>query len=486
MAKRTPGPKIASLDSFDLSGLSPEFPQRALDLIDRFGYKPYRWQRRIIVAIYRDRSKAAAIFYIQIAKKNGKTALAVMITLIELCLFDGRECYAVSDSERNVKSVYWLELNKAIRSAGLEDWFAVYQGKITNPETGSFIELRPGNFAASQGINSHLVIADEVHLIEREVWNGYLMSGDAREDALVIGITTPGYNFDCAAFDLYNDAKEGGDPDLNATIYEPSDPECAVDDEQSWEESNPALHEAPALLKALRRHCRRMRQNDFRRFRLGQWTSTEKAWLPYGAFRKLAVTEPIPIGSRVWAAIDGSWSGDTTALVICDSTFRLQVLGHWRPPILNSDDLWRVPMAEVEQSVREACGDAGYNVEGVYWDPARWSRNMQALASEGLPILEYPQSSQRMIPATTLFFDAVVDGKLSWVDDEKGKALHAHVAAAEVRESKDGAMIQKPTFVEAKANIDCAVAAIMAHDRATRARGETDWSVDWIDMHSDA
>lgn len=487
MAKRTPGPKVKSDAVLDLSGLSAEFPQRALDLVAIFGYKPYRWQRRIITRIYRDRSKAAAIYYIQIAKKNGKTALATMITLIELCLFDERECYAVSDSERNLKSVFWLELNKAIRKAGLDDWFAIYQGKITNPDTQSFIELRPGNFAASQGINSHLVIADEVHLIEREVWNGYLMSTDARLDGIVIGITTPGYSFDCAAFDLYNEAKEASDPDLDATIYEPSDLECALTDEQAWAESNPALDESPALLAALKRHSRRMRENDFRRFRLGQWTATEKAWLPYGAFRALATSSPITPGSRVCLAVDGSWSGDTTAVLACDTTnYRLQVLGHWKPPLMDTDGLWRVPMAEVEQVIREACGDNGYDVEGVYFDPARWSRNMQALQAEGLPIREYPQSVQRMIPATTIFFDAVVDGHLQWVADDKGKALYAHVSAAEVRESKDGAMIQKPTFAEARANIDCAVAAIMAHDRATKAPPEADWTVEWIDMHGAA
>jgi phage terminase large subunit-like protein len=484
VAKRTPGPKIKSDAELDLSKLSPDFPQRAFDLLAIFGYKPYRWQRRLIAKIYRNRAKALPLYYVQIAKKNGKTAVAVMITLIEVCLFNDRECYAVSDSERNVKSVYWLELLKAIRFADLEDWFSVYQGKITNPDTDSFIELRPGNFAASQGINSHLVIADEVHLIDTEVWNGYLMSGDARDDAVVLGITTPGYSFDCAAFDLYNAAKEGDDPDMDATIYEPSDLECAMDDEQAWAEANPAMDEVPSLKRALKRHCRRMRENDFRRFRLGQWTQTEKAWLPYGAFRALATDEPIPVGARVWLAVDGSWSGDTTALLACDETCKLQVLGHWKPPVMDVDDLWRVPMADVEQAIRIACGT--YEVEGVYWDPARWSRNMQALAAEGLPILEYPQSVQRMIPATTMFFDAVMDGKLSWVNDEKGKALAAHVAAAEVRESKDGAMIQKPTFVEAKANIDCAVAALMAHDRAVRAGVRLDWSVEWIDMQEPA
>jgi len=481
MASRTPGPKVKSDVKLDLSGLSEEFPQRAFDLLALFGYKPYRWQRKVITRIYTDRHSAMALAYIQIAKKNGKTALAAMIVLIEICLFDERECYAVSDAQTNLKSVFWLELNKAIKKSGYEHFFDIYQLQITNPDTGSFIQMRPGNFNASQGINAHLVIVDEVHLMSREVWNGYLMSGDARDDPLVVGITTPGYNYDCAAYDLYNEAKAGSDPDLYALIYEPENPECDPLDEAEWERANPAMNESPPLLKALRRHCRKMRLNDFRRFRLGQWTATEKAWLPHNAFAKLAVNDPIGQGERVWLALDGSWSGDTTALVACNKRYKLQVIGHWYPPVMDETE-WRVPMDKVEQAIRDAC--AYYDVQEVVCDPARWSRNIQALAAEGLPMVEYPQSPQRMIPATSLFYDAVLDENLSWVRDDKGKALAAHVGMAETKESDQGAMLKKAAFAPASSNIDCAVSALMAHDRATRAKDETDWSVEWVSIHA--
>lgn len=476
---RTPGPKLKSTLALDLSGLSPELPQRAFDLLALFGYKPYSWQREEIAYIYGDRANVSPVVYVQIAKKNGKTALAVMVTLIELCLFDNREIYAVSDSQTNLSSVFWLQLITKITECHLDDFFVIYQLKITNPVTGSFIQMRPGNFAASQGINAHLIVVDEVHLMQREVWNGYLMSGDAREDPLVLGITTPGYNLDCAAYDVYNDAKSGSDPDLHATIYEPLDPDCDPADEDSWRESNPAFDESPPLRKALARHCRKMRINDFRRFRLGQWTATEKAWLPYGVFDALATLEPIESGARVALALDGSWSGDTTALTATDANCKIQVIGHWSPPIMN-DGSWRVDMSDVEQTIRDAC--AIYEVEEIAFDPARWSRNMQALQAEGLPVVEFPQSKTRMIKATTLFFDAVMDSNLSWVKDDMGKALAAHVAMAEVEESKDGAMIKKPTFAPSASNIDCAVSAVMSHARATAMREPNDYSLAWVSM----
>lgn len=482
MGTRTPGPKLKSTLALDLSELSPEFPQRAFDLLALFKLHPYEWQRQEIAYIYSDRANVAPVVYVQIAKKNGKTALAVMVTLIELCLFSERHIYAVSDSQTNLSSVFWLALTDAISE--YEDFFTTYQLKIKNPVTGSFIQMRPGNFAASQGINAHLVIADEIHLMAREVWNGYLMSGDARPDPLVLGITTPGYNMDCAAFDVYNDAKEGNDPDLHATIYEPDDPECELSDEAAWIEANPAYHESEPLRKALRRHCRKMRENDFRRFRLGQWTATENAWLPYGAAAALVTDDELPDGARVCLALDGSWSGDTTGLTasgVVNGTMLVQVLGHWAPPVMN-DGAWRVDMSKVEQAIRDAC--AKYDVVEIAFDPARWARNMQALAAEGLPVVEFPQSPQRMIGATTLFYDAVCDGNIRFAGNGFLRALLAHLAMAEVEESKNGAMIRKPVFAEAKANIDLAVSAIMSHARATVMPEPVDWSMEWVSIRS--
>lgn len=478
MPSRRPGPKSADDISIDLSGLADEYPQRSYDLVAMFGYDPYRWQRLELAALC-DTDNRPPLGYVQIAKKNGKTALAVMVALCEMILWDERRIYAVSDSEVNLSSVFWLEMKIALNRSKLAHCFIEYQKSIEYPETGSFIQLRPGNFAASQGINPHLVLADEVHLLKREVWNGYQMSTDAVDTALVLGLTTPGYNLDCAAHELYLEAKESPDnSELRATIYEPADRDCDITDVKAWREANPAYDDSPALRKALARHCTRLPENDFRRFRLGQWTTTEKAWLPYGRFAALRTPDIIPPDSRVWLGLDGSWSGDTTALVACSDSGRLEVVGHWKPPLMNVDKSWRVPMSKVEQAIRDAC--AKWEVEEILYDPARWARQMQTLQAEGLPVVEFPQNAQRMAPATTVFYDAVMDSALTWVDNEFGAALSAHVAAAETEEGKNGSMIRKPAFVEAANNVDCAVAAIMAHSGYAKATESVDIEVTWV------
>lgn len=478
MPSRQPGPKNADKRALDISGISPKYPQRAFDLVRRFNYEPYRWQREEL-AVVCDPSDRPSLAYIQVPRKDGKSALDSMTALCEMCLLESRHIYAVSDSQNNLSSVFWLELLDAIRRSGNDDCFLIYQTRIEYPETGSFIQLRPGNFAASQGINPHLVLADEVHLIGREVWNGYAMSLAAHEDALLMGTSTPGYDLDSIAHDLYLLGKAGDDPDLYAKIYEPSNPKCEVTDEVAWAEANPAIDENKALRAALRRNCRLMPENDFRRFHLGQWTATQKAWLPYGAFRSRAIETPIEDGDTVWLAVDGSWSGDTTGVVACNENAILQAIGHWKPPVLDGTT-WRVPIAQVEQCIREAC--ARYDVVEILFDPARWSRTMQALQDEGLPVVEFPQSTQRLIPATSLFYDAVLDGRLAWVDDVLGRAMEAHISAAELKETDNGGMIRKPAFAPAAANIDLAVCALMAHSRAALAREYADLELEWVSI----
>lgn len=476
MPSKRPGPKTAHPPLLDLSALPAEHPDRAFALLSQLGITPYRWQAEEL-AVLVDPATRPALGYIQVARKNGKTGLGTFVALCELLLGEDRHIYAVSDSERNLSSVLWLELTSLVRRAGIDDSLLIYQSRIECPQTGSFIQMRPGNFAASQGINPHLVIADEVHLIPREVWDGYLMATAARTDALVLGLTTPGYSLESAAHELYLEAMQG-DSELYARIYEPSDPGCAVDDEGAWAESNPALEEVPGLRASLARDAKRTPENTFRRFRLGQWTATESAWLPYGAFDACRVEHPIEAGETVWLGLDGSWSGDTTGLVACSTSLQLQVVGHWRPGPFSGDG-WRVPMDVVEQAIRDAC--ARWDVVEVVCDPARWARNIQSLAAEGLPMVEYPQSTQRMIPATLTFAEDVLGQRLTW-SAEGGDALAAHVAAAEVKLSEQGAMIRKPAFAPAAANIDLAVAAVMAHDRASRATEPVDLELSWISI----
>ena len=133
-----------------------------------------------------------------------------------------------------------------------------------------------------------------------------------------------------------------------------------------------------------------MREAAFRRYRLGQWVAVDDAWLPDGAWARCAdVTRVIPDGARVALAFDGSFSRDCSVLVAATVEARphVQLVELWEAPEGSRD--WRVPVVEVEDAIRAACGR--WQVLEVAADPYRWQRSLELLDAEGIPVGEYPQ-----------------------------------------------------------------------------------------------
>jgi phage terminase large subunit-like protein len=425
---------------------------------------PYDWQAEVLRDLWGpDRPRVA---YVQVARKNGKTRLGALLILAEACLKERRHIYCVSDSERNLNSTVTRELRDIIgASPYLRDSIHIFKNHIEVPETGSFIETRPNKFSASQGINPHVVLFDEVHLQRSaDTWSGMQMAGAAREDALLLGITTPGYDLTSLAHELYT-AAGAGDPTLYARIFE-ADPAADIDDEEAWAAANPCIGRR-GFLDGLRFDRARLPEHEFRRYRLGQWTATDQAWLPYGAWdacRTPRAASPEP-GARVWLGFDGSYSGDSTALVGVTEDRFVFVAGLWENPGRAG---WRVPRAKVKEAVSEAFDT--WNVVEMLCDPPYWAAEIAEWAQlwPGR-VVEFPTFSRaRMAPACTAFYSAVLERTLSHDGDPR---LARHVSNAVVKSSPAGDYITKADK-DSPAKIDAAVAAVIAYHAAATAQPE--------------
>jgi phage terminase large subunit-like protein len=119
-----------------------------------------------------------------------------------------------------------------------------------------------------------------------------------------------------------------------------------------------------------------------------------------------------------------------------------------------------VPILDVEDIIRNAC--RRWQVAEIACDPFRWARTYQVLESEGLPIVEFPQSPARMTPATTRFYEAVMNKSITQSGD---KRLARHVDNAVLKADSRGTRIYKEHKYSTR-RIDLAVAAVMALDRA--------------------
>ena len=139
----------------------------------------------------------------------------------------------------------------------------------------------------------------------------------------------------------------------------------------------------------------------------------------------------------------------------------LKIIGLWEIPEVDPDPLWTVPVAEVEKTIIDAYRDPKTKTLEVVFDPARWARTFMILEEEGMPVISYPNSAERMVPATQKFYEAVMNESFTHDGDER---LSRHVANTVTKTSSRGIMVAKATN---KRKIDAAVAAIFGYDRAT-------------------
>jgi phage terminase large subunit-like protein len=218
-------------------------------------------------------------------------------------------------------------------------------------------------------------------------------------------------------------------------------------------------------------------EHEFRRYWLGQFVRAGGSWLPEGAWKALGTGEVIAAGADVVLGFDGSFNNDSTALVVVrlGDVPHVDVVECWERPIDARHD-WTVPVSDVEDMIRVACDR--WNVHEVVCDPARWAHSYQILESEGIPIVEFPQSAERMQPATQRFYEAVVNGLLTHSGDPR---LARHIGNAVLKVSPRGvARIMKEDRHSSR-KIDLAVAAVMAHERACASR-EVDPEVKFVNL----
>jgi phage terminase large subunit-like protein len=199
---------------------------------------------------------------------------------------------------------------------------------------------------------------------------------------------------------------------------------------------------------------------EWERYWFNRPVSLQGQWLSQLAWDECQVLREIVDGADVVLALDGSFSGDSTALVAVEvSEFpHVMVAGHWEKPPGAQE--WRVPILDVEESIRTAC--LRWHVREITADPHLWARSLEVLADEGLPITEFPQSAARMTPATKRFTDMVTTRALT---HDGSAALTRHVSNAVLRSDSRGTRISKETK-NSQRRIDLAVAAVMGVERA--------------------
>jgi phage terminase large subunit-like protein len=417
------------------------------------------WQLDIVAGLFDEPRPRRGL--VSIPRGNGKSTLAAALGLYGLLAdgVEGAQVLCVASDARQAGIVFGIARRMVELEPRLADRVQVFQDRLYSPHTGSSLFPLPAEPGALHGFDPSLAIVDELHVVTDDVWEAVSTAAGKRDRSLTLAISTPPRSSDSVMFRLVTDARANLDPSLYFVEYA-APAGCRLDDEEAWKIANPALGDflyTDGLRSVLPPVTR---EPSFRRLRLGQWVDdVPEPWLPEGAWAACTAPGAIAEGADVVLGFDGSFSGDTTALVAVSVELlpRVAVVELWEPGGFS-----QVPIGDVEEAIRGAC--RRWRVREIVADPFRWARSLQLLAGEGLPVAEFPQSPEHMTPATSRFYEAVVNRQLHHDGDGR---LAAHIAHAVARTDSRGTRITKVSK-HSTWRIDLAVASVMAHARAAR------------------
>lgn len=283
-----------------------------------------------------------------------------------------------------------------------------------------------------------------------------------RRDGLVLVISTAGSSDSELLRGLYDHGKavESGE---------------VVDDEFlfDWREADAGLnpHDGPAVraemarqanphidefgtLPFVERRWTEILEHEWRRYFANQWWEPPLlSWLPVGAWAACAGDATFD-DSPVWVGVDMALKHDSIAVVCVQAAGEQFRVAHriWFPEGSTVD------IAAVENHLRQLHRDL--NVSEVDYDPAYFQRSAEALADEGLPMVEFPQSAARMVPACQTAYEMICTGR---VVHDGSPVLADQIVSAVPRETDGGWRLSKG---KSKRKIDASIALVMALSRA--------------------
>lgn len=394
---------------------------------------------------------------------SGKSSLLAAIGLWELFCGGEAATIAVVAASKDQAGIIFRAARRMVElSPTLLSRCQIGKERLYIPVRDAVMECMPAESSAVLGLDWTLALLDEAGVVSRATYENLSGAQLKRPVSTLIAVGTPGPDpTDSVLTDLRNMNAELGDDyvvwrEFSADAYQHHPAECR----HCWQLANPALgvfQSEDAMVRLLKSR----RENTFRRDHLCQLVNdTTGEFLPAGVWDGLSTGADIPAGSEVVIALDGSHSDDSTALVIgtVSAEPHFDLLRLWEKPA--DADSYRVPIAEVEQCIRDA--RKTYRVVELVADPWGYSRTLQLLESEGLTVAEFPWSPTRLVAATTDLYNAAINDNLTHSGDAR---LAAHVGNAVVLRDARGCRISKTSRRGRK--IDAAAALVMCHSRCT-------------------
>lgn len=389
---------------------------------------------------------------------NAKTTTAALIGLHHLLTVPGA-AVTIGAASRDQARILFERMRGFAQHETLEDNLVIRHLELRHEdEHGQLRLLRvvPSDGPRAHGLSSSLYVGDEVWAWKGDELLEAMQTGLVkRPDAKLLLISTSAALLDSPLGRLRARAMAQPSAKRTGSVVSASgelgwiewsvSEDGELDDMRAVKRANPAPWIESADLKRQRSAVNEL---AFAQFHACRWGAREGAWLPAGAWQTCAGEAEIDDGEQVWIGVDIGGSRAASAVVMVTSDLRVQAKT-WQ-----GDDA----VLKVVEHVRELAGR--FSVREVAYDPWRFRSEALRLEDEGLPVVEFPQSTTRMVPASERLYAAVAEQRLTHPNDPD---LNAHVAGAIAKQTNRGWKLDKSTNA---AQIDAVVALAMALERA--------------------
>lgn len=398
-----------------------------------FEHQP--WQAFITSELFgwyrRDTKKRRyRVAFIEVPKKSGKsTYLAVLgIYMLHGDREQGAEVYTIASERNQARIIFSQSRTMVLKSPKLSERILCYKDSLSIEATDSVMMPLPGDPDSIDGVNPSCMLVDEVHRHKsRQIWDLAIHSPEAREQPLILGITTAGDDLTSVCYEQHDyglKLLEGVfRDDQYFTFIATPDKNYDWTDEQEWLKINPSLGVTKDI-QNFRDKVEAARNSpakslSFRRFQLNEWTKQVGTWLDMAVW--FANDQDYPeerlAGRKCYVGIDIGIVKDMSAVALVFPIDDLWVvlMRYYCPQVSVTErtDLENLPyqmwvetgllqvtegnVIDIEYIYEDIMALADqYTIHEIGFDPYRAMQLSNLLASQGVPMVEVPQSNMRL------------------------------------------------------------------------------------------
>ena len=316
--------------------------QRAISFIERLQhtkgqwaglrFKLEPWQQFIIWNIFgwkmADGTRRFRYAYVEIARKNGKTALSAGIGLYML-FADGEsrpEVYSAATVKDQAR-ICFSDAVEIVKATDLKNYLTTYRNSIVYELKGGMMKPLSSDYGTHDGLNPSCGIIDEFHAHKDSGMFDVIKSAfGARKQPLMFIITTAGFNKAGACYAYRDNVIKilrgiNEDDTLFGIIYT-MDANEEWDNPQMWIKSNPNLGVSlfPNYLEDQVNDAKNRPEavRNVMTKNVNLWVDAEKTWILDDAWMKCVGTTEIEDlrGCECWGGLDLSNVSDITAFVL--------------------------------------------------------------------------------------------------------------------------------------------------------------------------